>query len=124
VIPEAGLHRAVRARAKIGIASAGGSVLLSRLSLEAPMKSRIGLVIPQHLARSKTTYVDVSDVDELAAELVKIGAKRVALFWRDRTGDGHVDGEPFAVSEVTKWHFIWAATPPQDGMRGFVCDMK
>jgi hypothetical protein len=89
------------------------------------MKSRIGLVIPQHLGRSKTTYMDVADVDELTAELVKIGAKRAALFWRDRAGDGHVDGEPFAVGEITKMHLIWAASPTnEEGMRGLVCDLK
>jgi hypothetical protein len=91
---------------------------------EAPMKSRIGLVIPQPLGRSKTTYVEVADVEELTAALIKIGAKRAALFWRDRAGDGHVDGEPFPVADITKWHFIWAAVPTKDGMRGLVCEMK
>jgi hypothetical protein len=88
------------------------------------MKSRIGLVLPQPLGRSKTTYVEVADAKELAMELVKLGAKRAALFWRDRSGDGHVDGEPFAVGEVSDKHFTWAAAPSKDGMRGLVCDTK
>ena len=89
------------------------------------MKTRIGLVIPQPLGRSKTTFVDVADAKELAAELAKVGAKRSALFWRDRLGDGHTEGEPFAVAEVSDKHFAWAAEHPKDGgMRGLVCDTK
>ena len=88
------------------------------------MKTRIGLVIPQPLGRSKTTYVEVADAKELAAALTKAGAKRAALFWRDRMGDGHTEGEPFAVAEVTAKHFAWASEVPKDGMRGLVCDTK
>ncbi|MBI5768636.1 MAG: hypothetical protein HZA93_12630 [Verrucomicrobia bacterium] len=88
------------------------------------MKTRIGLVIPQALGRSKTTFVEVADAKELGAELTKVGAKRAALFWRDRMGDGHTEGEPFAVSELAEQHFKWAAEQPKDGMRAIVCDTK
>jgi hypothetical protein len=89
------------------------------------MKTRIGLVLPQALGRSKTTYVEVADTKELAAELTKAGAKRAALFWRDRTGDGHTEGEPFPVAELNDKHFAWAtAQPKEGGMRGLVCDTK
>ena len=60
------------------------------------MKTRIGLVTTKAMGRSTTTFVEVADVKELGAELAKIGAKRVALFWRDRIGDGH--GESCAAS--------------------------
>jgi hypothetical protein len=89
------------------------------------MKTRIGLVLPQPLGRSKTTFVEVADAKELGAELAKAGAKRAALFWRDRTGDGHTEGEPFAVADVNDKHFAWAAAQPKEGgMRGLVCDTK
>ena len=92
--------------------------------LQLHMKTRIGLVLPQPLGRSKTTFVEVADAKALAAELTKVGAKRAALFWRDRTGDGHTEGEPFAVSAVSEKHFKWAAEQPKDGMRALVCDTK
>ena len=86
------------------------------------MKTRIALVFPQQLGRSKTTFVEVADVKELSAELTKTGAKRTALFWRDRFGDGHTDGEPFAVAELNDKHLAWAAAQPTGGgMRGLVC---
>jgi hypothetical protein len=88
------------------------------------MKTRIGLVLPQPLGRSKTTFVEVADVKELGAELAKLGANRAALFWRDRTGDGHIEGEPFAVAELNDKHFAWAAAQPKDGMRALVCETK
>lgn len=88
------------------------------------MKTRIGLVLPQPLGRSKTTFVEVADVKELAAELTKVGAKRAALFWRDRLGDGHTEGEPFAVTDLKDTHFAWVAAQPKDGMRALVCDTK
>jgi hypothetical protein len=88
------------------------------------MKTRIGLVTTKAMGRSTTTFVEVADVKELGAELAKIGAKRVALFWRDRIGDGHVEGEPFAVADLSDKHFTWVATHPKDGMRGLFCDTK
>ena len=88
------------------------------------MKTRIGLVLPQPLGRSKTTFVEVADTKELAAELAKAGAKRAALFWRDRLGDGHTEGEPFATADLSDKHFTWVATPPKEGMRALVCDTK
>ena len=89
------------------------------------MKTRIALVFPQLHGRSKTTFVEVADVKELSSELAKAGAKRASLFWRDRIGDGHTDGEPFAVAALDDKHFDWAAMQPKEGgMRGLVCSTE
>jgi len=88
------------------------------------MKTRIGLVTTKAMGRSSTSFVEVEGLKELSAELTKIGAKRVALFWRDRIGDGHVEGEPFAVADLKDTHFTWVSTHPKDGMRGLFCDTK
>ena len=89
------------------------------------MKTRIGLVSNQgRLGRSTTQYVEVADAKELAAALTGIGAKQAVLYWRDRIGDGHTEGQPFAVSALIDTHFKWAAEVPKDGMRGIFFDTK
>ena len=88
------------------------------------MKTRIGLVSNQARGRSVTKFVEVADAKELAAELTKAGAKQAILYWRDRIGDGHSEGEPFAVSALSDKHFAWAAEVPKDGMRGLFFDTK
>jgi len=88
------------------------------------MKKRIGLVTTKGMGRSTTTFVEVADLKDLGAELAKIGAKRVALFWRDRIGDGHTEGEPLAAADLKDTHFAWLTTQPKDGMRGLFCDTK
>lgn len=89
------------------------------------MKTRIGLVSDQgRLGRSATQYVEVADAKELAAELGKLGAKQAVLYWRDRIGDGHTEGEAFAAASLSDKHFTWAATVPKDGMRGIFFDTK
>ena len=89
------------------------------------MKTRIGLVSNQgRLGRSATRYVEVADAKELAAELGKLGAKQAVLYWRDRIGDGHTEGEPFAIAALDAKHFAWAAEVPKDGMRGIFFDIK
>jgi hypothetical protein len=89
------------------------------------MKTRIGLVSNQgRLGRSTTHYVEVVDAKELAAELGKLGAKQAVLYWRDRIGDGHTEGNPFALSALDDSHFKWAAETPKDGMRGIFFDTK
>ena len=89
------------------------------------MKTRIGLVSNQgRLGRSTTKYVEVADAKELAAELTKAGAKQAVLYWRDRIGDGHTEGQPFPVKDLGDKHFSWAAEVPKDGMRGIFFDTK
>ena len=89
------------------------------------MKTRIGLVSNQgRLGRSVTKFVEVADTKELAAELTKAGAKQAVLYWRDRIGDGHTEGEPFPIASLTDKHFAWAADHPKDGMRGVFFDTK
>ena len=89
------------------------------------MKTRIGLVSNQgRLGRSVTQFVEVADVKELGAELTKVGAKQAVLYWRDRIGDGHTEGAPFAVADLNDTHFKWAAEHPKDGMRGVFFDTK
>ena len=89
------------------------------------MKTRIGLVSNQgRLGRSVTKYVEVADAKELAAELTKAGAKQAVLYWRDRIGDGHVEGQPFAAADLGDKHFAWASEVGKDGMRGIFFDPK
>ena len=89
------------------------------------MKTRIGLVSNSgRLGRSATRYVEVADAKELAAELGKLGAKQAVLYWRDRIGDGHTEGEPFAAAALNDAQFKWAAEVPKDGMRGVFFDTK
>ena len=61
--------------------------------------------------------------EELAAALTKLGAKQAVLYWRDRIGDGHVEGKPFTIDKLTDRHFAWAADQTKDGMRGLFCEV-
>ena len=88
------------------------------------MKNRIGLVTTKPLGRSTTKFIEVTDLKELSAELTKAGAKRVALFWRDRIGDGHVEGEPFPVAKLDETHFTWVTTQPKDATRALFYDAQ
>ncbi len=89
------------------------------------MKTRIGLVSNQgKLGRSVTKFVEVADTKELAAELTKAGAKQAVLYWRDRIGDGHTEGEAFPIASLSDKHFAWASEHPKDGMRGVFFDTK
>ena len=74
-----------------------------------PMKTRIGLITSKTTGRTTTTFVEAADAAELAAELTKIGAQRAALYWRDRIGDGHLEGELFPVASLTAAHFEWVS---------------
>ncbi len=86
------------------------------------MKTRLGLVSSQTLGRSKTTYVEVADTAELLAELKKAGAQRAVLFWRDRFGDGHTQGEPFPIAALNDTHLQWVAAAEKDSMRALFYD--
>ncbi len=88
------------------------------------MKKRIGLVSSQSFGRSATKYVEVADATELIAELNTAGAKRAILYWRDRFGDGHTEGEEFAVATLTATQFEWLLVAPKDGMRGLYFDRR
>ena len=88
------------------------------------MKHRIGLVSSKGFGRSTTTYVEVADVSELAAELKKADAKRAILYWRDRFGDGQTEGAEFLVPELNDTHFKWLTTAQKDGMRGLFYDRR
>jgi hypothetical protein len=88
------------------------------------MKTRIGLVYNPAFGRSVTKHVDADNTSELAAELAKAGAKRGVLYYRDRFGDGHTEGQPFAIAELSDTHYAWLAAPTKDGMRGLFYDTK
>ncbi len=88
------------------------------------MKTRIGLVSNQALGRSVTKFVEVAGVKDLSAALTKAGAKRAVLYWRDRIGDGHTEGEPFAAGDLNDTHFTWLTAPTKDGVRGLFFDTK
>jgi len=88
------------------------------------MKNRIGLVSSKSFGRSVTKYVEVVDAAELAAELNRLTATRAILYWRDRFGDGHTEGEEFAVSALNDAHFQWLIVAPKDGMRGLFYDRR
>ena len=88
------------------------------------MKTRIGLVSSQTFGRSKTTYVEVADTAALLAELKTAGAQRAILYWRDRFGDGHTEGEPFPVAALNDTHLKWVAAPEKDTMRALFYDRR
>lgn len=88
------------------------------------MKNRIALVSSQSFGRSVTKYVEVADIVELVAELNKASAKRVILYWRDRFGDGHTEGQEMAVTDLKDSHFRWLLETPKDGMRGLFFDRR
>ena len=81
------------------------------------MKTRIGLITSKSpsakpasaksASKTATTFVEAANTAELAAELTKLGAKRVGLYWRDRVGDGHLEGETFPVEKLADTHFEW-----------------
>ena len=88
------------------------------------MKYRIGLVSSKSFGRSTTKYVEVADAAELAKELTAAEAKRAILYWRDRFGDGHTEGEEFLVAALSATHFAWLIETPKDGMRGLYFDRR
>ena len=88
------------------------------------MKNRIALVSSQSFGRSVTKYVEAADAAELAAELANVQAKRVILYWRDRFGDGHTEGQEFAASALSDTHLQWLLVTPKDGMRGLFFDRR
>lgn len=88
------------------------------------MKNRIALVSSQSFGRSVTKYIEVANVAELATELNNANAKRVILYWRDRFGDGHTEGQEFAVAALNDTHFQWLLVAPKDGMRGLFFDRR
>jgi len=77
------------------------------------MKIRIGLFTPKKTLTKKkgestvATYVEVADLAELSAQLTKHGAKKAGLFWRDRLGEGHLEGKMFPASDLKAEHFTW-----------------
>lgn len=88
------------------------------------MKKRVGLLTTQSFGRSLTHYVEVADLAELKAELAKLGARRVALHWRDRIGDGHTEGEIMPVDALTPAHLEWVLGAPKDNVRTIAYDRR
>lgn len=88
------------------------------------MKHRILLVTNKSTTRSVTKGVDVADLNELSATLAKVGAVRVACYWRDRIGDGHTEGAPFPVADLNPKHFDWLITGPKDAARALFYEPK
>ncbi|HVU25470.1 MAG TPA: hypothetical protein VHE13_15185 [Opitutus sp.] len=88
------------------------------------MKKRIGLLTTQSFGRSLTHYVEVASVAELKAELEKLGARRIALHWRDRIGDGHTEGDIMPLESLTQAHLDWVTTAPKDNLRTIAYDRR
>lgn len=88
------------------------------------MKNRIALVSSKGFGRSTTTHVEVADLAELSAALQKTGAQRAILYWRDRFGDGHTEGQAFPIAALSDSHLKWLTEIPKDGMRGLFYDLK
>jgi hypothetical protein len=88
------------------------------------MKKRIGLLATQPQGRSKTTFVEIDTVAELQAELAKLGAKQLALHWRDRYGDGHTEGAVFPLASLADSHIAWVTSAPTGNTRSIFYDPK
>jgi hypothetical protein len=88
------------------------------------MKKRIGLITSKSLAKTATTFVEVANAKELVKELTNLGAKRAALYWRDRIGDGHLEGKPFPVDEIEDSHFQWVIGATAPTIRAVYYDAK
>jgi hypothetical protein len=77
------------------------------------MKSRIGLFTPTTKRRKKgsptttVTYVEAGAAPDLTEKLVALGATKVSLLVRDRTGETRPEGKPFAPSAMNAEHFAW-----------------
>ena len=61
-----------------------------------------------------TSYVDVNTSKELSAKLSELGAKRVGMLLRDRTGTTKLEGAMFAPNEITAQHMAWLAEKPAE----------
>jgi hypothetical protein len=88
------------------------------------MKHRIGLVSSKSFGRSTTKYVEVADAAELAVALKNAGATHAILYWRERFGDGHTEGQEFPASTLGDTQFQWLIVAPKDGMRGLFYDSR
>ena len=88
------------------------------------MKNRIGLVSSKSFGHSTTKYVEVADAAEIAAALKNAGATHTILYWRDRFGDGHTEGQEFSPSTLSDTQVQWLIATPKDGMRGLFYDSR
>ncbi len=88
------------------------------------MKKRIGLLATQPQGRSTTTFVEIETLADLKAELGKLGAKQLALHWRDRYGDGHTEGAVFPVASLADSHIAWVMSAPTGNTRSIFYDPK
>ena len=76
------------------------------------MSTRIGLFTNrknQKRGQSTTTkvYVEVKEPKELSSKLAELGAKRVALLCRNRTGTTRMEGKMFSPADITAEHITW-----------------
>ena len=78
---------------------------------------RIGLITRDADGKSNTTFVDAADLAELRKSLAGLGAKRAALYYRDRVGNGHIEGATFPVEQLDPARFEWVAEPPPATIR-------
>ena len=88
------------------------------------MKKRTGLLATQPQGRSTTTFVDIATLAELKAELTKLGAKQLALHWRDRYGDGHTEGTTFKIADLAESHIEWVGAAPKGNTRAIFYSPK
>lgn len=83
------------------------------------MKQRIGLFTPAKKkkkggATTSATYVEVSTLTELTEKLASLGAKRVGLLLRERTGTTKLEGKMVAPSELGAEHLKWLLEKPAE----------
>lgn len=76
------------------------------------MSIRIGLFTrrakkKEGQASTTATYVEVSNLAELAAKVAGLGAKEVGLLRRDRAGTTTLEGKMFPAGELAASHFEW-----------------
>ena len=83
------------------------------------MTQRIGLFTPNKRkkkgsATTTTTYVEVTDSADLVNKLTGLGAKRVGLLCRDRTGTTRLEGEMFSPTDMGDKHLTWLTAKPEE----------
>jgi hypothetical protein len=75
-----------------------------------------------HNKRHPIKYTEIKDAADLKAKLAGMGAKRIALAWTDRLGDGHREGKIMDVDALTDVHVEWLCKPEPATMRSLYYD--
>ena len=83
------------------------------------MTQRIGLFTPNKRKKkdaptTTTTYIEVADAADLEGKLTALGAKRIGLLCRDRTGATRLEGAMFEPAGLEATHLKWLADKPAE----------